>query len=94
MRSSALKYFYIPDKQSLTLKYFLAIKVNPSKLSLAYPKLVHSSNGHFYNRRYLNLRLPAHSHTHTLSLHCPVHLPLFSISYKYDDCVYFGLFIF
>ncbi len=96
MRSSALKYSYNPDKQSLPLKYFLAIKVNPSKLSLASPKLVRSSNSHFYDRQYLNLQLLTHSHTLSLSLslHCPVHLKLLSVSYKYDDCVYFGLFIF
>jgi hypothetical protein len=68
MSSSALKYSYTPDKQSLPLKYFLAIKVNLYKLSLAYPKLVRFSNGHFYDRRYLNLRLPAHSHTHSFSV--------------------------
>ncbi len=68
MSSSTLKYSYNPDKQSLPLQYFLAIKVNLSKLSLASPKLVHSSNSHFYDRQYLNLQLPVHSQKLSLSL--------------------------
>jgi len=46
MSSSILEYSYNHGEQSLPLKYLLAIKVNPSKLILAYPKMVCSSNGH------------------------------------------------
>jgi hypothetical protein len=38
-----------PDGLSLPLKYLLAIKTNLSIVILAYPKMVCSSNGHFYN---------------------------------------------
>ncbi len=68
MSSSILKYSYNADKQSLPLKCILVFKVNLSKLSLAYPKMVCSSNGHFYDRPYLNLRLFPHPHTLSLSL--------------------------
>ncbi len=68
MSSSILKYSYNPDKQSLQLKYFLAIKVNLSKLSQAYPKMVRSSKDHFYDRCYLNLWLSVHPHTLSLCL--------------------------
>ncbi len=57
-----------PDGLSLPLKYLLAIKTNLSILILAYPKMVCSSNGHFYNWHYPYLWLSTHPHTHTLSL--------------------------
>ncbi len=49
MLPSIPKYSYNPDELSLPLKYLLANKVNPSKLILACPKMVPSSNGRFYN---------------------------------------------
>jgi len=83
-----------PDGLSSPLKYLLAIKTNPSSLILAYPKMVRSSNCHFYNWRYLYLWLSSHPHTHSLSrsLCCLTHSPPLSVSYKYDDCACFFIF--
>ena len=67
------KYSCNPDELSLPLKYLLQLKLNPSTLILAYPKMVCSSNGHFYDRRYLTLQLFAHSHTLSLCLSAKLH---------------------
>jgi hypothetical protein len=76
--------FSNPDGLSLSLKYLLAIKTNPSILILAYPEWSVLPTD--------TTSICGYPHTLTLplslSLRCLAHSPLLSISYKYDDCMF------
>jgi hypothetical protein len=84
-----------PDGLSLSLKYLLAIKINPSILILAYPEwsvlptAVFTTDATSICGYPRTLTLPL-----SQSLCCLAHSPLLSVSFKYDDCACFLLLIF